>query len=130
MAALFGTQVHDASLANSLFDVYVQYKKDTRAIVSWLLSHQPMRKTSPENLSVRDLLAIAEYACAKAVAMPDIIAFHFQHAIRARAYLTKVFRKASKENLDSKATENHEFFTSRSVINPLYPAPCYRLKIM
>ncbi|KAL8933478.1 MAG: hypothetical protein Q9211_005759 [Gyalolechia sp. 1 TL-2023] len=111
---VFGTgQLHDAPMAVHLFDVYVQYKKDTRAIILWLLSHQQTDHVRSQKLSVRDLLAIAECICAKAITMPDIIAFHFRQAIAARNYLSKIFRKASTEKTVAAATENHEFFTSR-----------------
>lgn len=115
MGVFITGQVHDAPMTMHLFDVYVQYKKDTRAIIMWLLSHQQADDVRPQNVSVRDLLAIAECICAKAVPMPDIIAFHFRQAIAARTYLSKIFRKASKEETNSAAMENHEFFTSRSI---------------
>ncbi|KAL8840318.1 MAG: hypothetical protein Q9170_001402 [Blastenia crenularia] len=112
MVAMFAGQIHDASLAASLFDVYIQYKKDTKAIVSWLLSHRQRDDGRSQNLSVRDLLAMADYVCAKAVAMPDTIAFQFRQAISARTHLSKVFRQAGQGERFSAVTENHEFFTS------------------
>lgn len=120
MEVFSSSQVHDASTAAQLFDVYVQYKKDTRAITSWLLDNNSNRDACPENLSVRDLVAIAEGICAKAVAMPDIIGFHFRQAIKARNHLSKIFRRVSKDSSKSTSTENHEFFTSRSITYLLY----------
>ncbi|KAI4206809.1 MAG: hypothetical protein LQ346_000871 [Caloplaca aetnensis] len=115
MGALFGGQTHDASPTTELFRIYVQYKKDTKAIISWLLSHQRADgpTTSPGKLSVRDLLAIAERICATAVAMPDVIAFQFRQAITARSHLSKAFRRVGKASGESASTENHEFFTAR-----------------
>lgn len=126
MGALFGGQTHDASPTTELFRIYVQYKKDTKAIISWLLSHQRADgpTTSPGKLSVRDLLAIAERICATAVAMPDVIAFQFRQAITARSHLSKAFRRVGKASGESASTENHEFFTARFVIYllVLYPS--------
>ena len=112
MEAFFASRSHDASLPANLFDIYVQYKKDTRAIVLWLLSHAPS-KDAPRQLSVRDLLRMADAIRVKAVAMPEIVAFHFRQAIAARTYLTKIFRKVSNEKGAEVGDENHEFFTSR-----------------
>ncbi|KAL8934321.1 MAG: hypothetical protein Q9216_005970 [Gyalolechia sp. 2 TL-2023] len=112
MGVFTSGQVHDAPMTMHFFDIYVQYKKDTRAIIRWLLSHQQADHVRPQDLSVRDLLAIADRICTKAVTMPDVIAFHFRQAIAARTYLSKIFRRASKEDAVSAATENHEFFTS------------------
>ncbi|KAL8881211.1 MAG: hypothetical protein Q9198_001543 [Flavoplaca austrocitrina] len=100
MGAFFAgrSQRGDASPTTELFRVYVQYKKDTKAIISWLLSHQPAKSSIPlpERLSVRDLMDVADQICASAaVALPDAIAFQFRQAITARTHLTKVFRKVS-----------------------------------
>ena len=120
MGAFFAgrSQRGDASPTTELFRVYVQYKKDTKAIISWLLSHRPAKSSIPlpERLSVRDLMAVADQICASAaVALPDAIAFQFRQAITARTHLTKVFRKVSTGSRDSACTENHEYFTSRSI---------------
>lgn len=118
MGALFAGQSErgDASPTTELFKIYVQYKKDTRAIVSWLLSHRRAERptTSPGRLSVRDLIAIADQICGTAVAMPEAIAFQFRQAITARTHLSRVFRKVSKERGEFGSTETHEYFTSRS----------------
>lgn len=113
MEAFFASRQHDASSPTNLFETYVQYKKDTRAIVAWLTSHAPSRRDLPSRLSVRDLLKIADTIACKAVSMPEIVGFHFRQAIAARTYLTKVFRKASADKGWDVDTENHEFFTSR-----------------
>ena len=95
-------------------DLYIQYKQDTRAIISWLVDHGPGKyKTSPR-LSIKDLFDLVESIRTKAVEMPDIIAFHFRQAIAARTRLSKVFRKLDgRKETTSCATENHEHFTNR-----------------
>ncbi|KAL9042399.1 MAG: hypothetical protein Q9180_000626 [Flavoplaca navasiana] len=105
------SQRGDASPTTELFGLYVQYKKDTKDIISWLLSHQPAKSSIPlpERLSVRDLVAVADQICASAaIAMPDVIAFQFRQAITARTYLTKVFRKVSTGSRDLACEENHD----------------------
>lgn len=118
MGAFFAGQSErgDASPMTELFEVYVQYKKDTRAIVSWLSSHRRAERptTSAGRLSVRDLVAIADQICGTEIAMPEAIAFQFRQAITARTHLSRVFRKVSKEKGAFGSTENHEYFTSRS----------------
>ena len=68
----------------SLFDLYVQYKQDTRAIIAWLMSHGTRKYTSLKTVSIRDLIGLAEVVQRKAVMMPDTIDFHFREAIAAR----------------------------------------------
>lgn len=114
MAALLAGLTQDTALTTNLFDVYIQYKKDTRDIVSWLLSHHPTKGAGVrKRISVRDLIAIAECICAEAMDMPEVIAFQFRQAITARNYLSKAFRRVSKADGEPSSTENHEFFTSR-----------------
>ncbi|KAI4115213.1 MAG: hypothetical protein LQ345_004144 [Seirophora villosa] len=113
MAALLAGLTQDTALTTNLFDVYIQYKKDTRDIVSWLLSHHPTKGAGVrKRISVRDLIAIAECICAEAMDMPEVIAFQFRQAITARNYLSKAFRRVSKADGEPSSTENHEFFTS------------------
>ena len=113
MEALFASKTHDPLTASNLFDTYVQYKKDTRAIVAWLLNNGPREDIDKDHLSVRDLICIAETICAKAVQMPEIVAFHFRQAIAARRHLSQAFRRAEGSRADAPGTEDHEFFTSR-----------------
>ncbi|KAL9015153.1 MAG: hypothetical protein Q9173_000221 [Seirophora scorigena] len=113
MGSLLAGLTQDTSLTTNLFDVYIQYKKDTRDIISWLLSHHPDKGAGVRTrISVRDLIAIAECICAEAMDMPEVIAFQFRQAIMARNYLSKAFRRVSKADGEPSSTENHEFFTS------------------
>ncbi|KAL8647765.1 MAG: hypothetical protein Q9210_005362 [Variospora velana] len=113
MGALLAGQTHDASLTTNLFNIYIQYKKDTRDVVSWLLSHHsPKGASARTRISVRNLIAIAEHICAEATDMPEVIAFQFRQAIAARNYLSKALRRVSKADGEPLDTENHEFFTS------------------
>ena len=98
----------------SLFDLYLQYKQDTRAIIAWLISHGSGKFKNWHEISVRDLLGLAEIVQRKAVVMPDTIDFQFREAIAARAQLSKFFRTESQpEDTDDEYTVNHEFFTDR-----------------
>ncbi|KAI4274172.1 MAG: hypothetical protein L6R38_006166 [Xanthoria sp. 2 TBL-2021] len=131
MGAFFAGQSErgDASSTSELFKIYVQYKQDTRAIVSWLLSHHRAEgpTTSPGRLSVRDLIAIADQICGTAVAMPEAIAFQFRQAITARTHLSRVFRKVSKGSGESAKTfastvPNHRRLASTPVGRKTIPA--------
>ena len=100
-------------LPSNLLDVYVQYKKDTRAIIAWLVTHGPGKYKQAQRLTIRELSAVADYIRSKAIEMPDIIAFHFRQAISARSQLSKAFRKFDLKETSQVDTDNHEFFTSR-----------------
>ena len=97
----------------SLFDLYVQYKQDTRAIVAWLMSHGTSKFKNLHTISIRDLLGLAEVVQKKAVVMPDTIDFQFREAIAARTQLSNFFRTKNGLELTSDDTVNHEFFTER-----------------
>ena len=97
----------------SLFDLYVQYKKDTRAIIAWLLSHGSSKFKNLRSISTRDLLGLAEVVQKKAVVMPDTIDFQFREAIAARKQLSNFFRTESDHQVIAEDTINHEFFTER-----------------
>ncbi len=97
----------------SLFDLYVQYKKDTRAIVAWLMSHSTSKFKSLHTISISDLLGLAEVVQKKAVVMPDTIDFQFREAIAARTQLSNFFRTKTGSDLAVEDTVNHEFFTER-----------------
>lgn len=101
----------DGRIPSSLLDVYFRYKQDTRAIVAWLIGHAPSRQTRPEALSIQDLFALARVVRAKAISMPENIAFHFREAIAARRQLSKFFRKYTAG--EDEKTLNHEYFTTR-----------------
>ena len=97
----------------SLFDLYVQYKKDTKAIIAWLLSHGSGKCKNRGSISTRDLLGLAEVVQKKAVVMPDTIDFQFREAIAARKQLSNFFRTESDHQVVGEDTINHEFFTER-----------------
>lgn len=97
----------------SLFDLYLQYKQDTRAIVAWLMSHGTSKFKALNTLSIRDLIGLSEVVQKKAVVMPDIIDFQFRQVIAARTQLSEYFRTQSGPELTPGDTVNHEFFTER-----------------
>ena len=97
----------------SLFDLYVQYKQDTRAIIAWLMSHGTSKFKSLHTISIRDLLGLAEVVQKKAVVMPDTVDFQFREAIAARTPLSSFFRTKTDPGLTVKDTVNHEFFIER-----------------
>lgn len=97
----------------SLFDLYVQYKQDTRAIIAWLMSHGTSRFRSLHTISIRDLLGLAEVVQEKAVLMPDTIDFQFRQVIAARTQLSNFFRRKGGPDVTPEDNVNHEFFTER-----------------
>lgn len=103
----------DGRIPPSLLDLYVRYKQDTRAIVAWLIGHAPRRYICPEALSIRDLFALTRVVRAKAIRMPENIAFHFREAIAARKQLSNFFRKHTAGEDEDQETLNHEYFTMR-----------------
>ena len=109
----------------SLFDLYVQYKKDTSAIIAWLMSHGTSKFNNIHTISIRDLLGLAEAVQKKAVVMPDTIDFQFRQAIAARTQLSNFFRAKGGPEVAAEDTANHEFFTERRATTP-YRCPCLR----
>ena len=118
----------------SLFDTYLRYKQDTRAVVSWFLSQtefstsssptsSPSCKHHAKNIhhvSIRDLARIATKICKSSVVLPPTIAYQFREMIRARHLMSSFFRKMESEKdgrragiIGTKTTEDHEFFTTR-----------------
>ena len=97
----------------SLFDLYIQYKQDTKAIIVWLISHGTSKFKSLSTISIRDLLALAEVVKKKAVLMPDTIDFQFREAIAARAQLSSFFKTKCDPEQTAKNNLSHEFFTER-----------------
>lgn len=104
-------------IPSSLLDLYVQYKQDTRAVIAWLVSHGTSRYKGLRMLSIKDLFSLAEMVQTKAVEMPDTIDFHFREAIAARTQLSKFFRRASSQGTNDQETSNHEYFTTRWVLD-------------
>lgn len=102
-------------IPSSLIQTYIQYKKDTTAVVSWLVSHGTSKYKRLPVLSLQDLFSLADIAKAKAVEMPRTIDFQFQAAISARAHLSKWYKRVHDHygNVDQD-TCNHEHFTAWS----------------
>lgn len=100
-------------IPSGLILTYVQYKKDTRAVISWLVSHGTNKYKKLPALSLQDLLSLAEIAQAKAVEMPRTIDFQFRAAISARVHLSKWYRRVHDHygSVDQE-TCNHEHFTT------------------
>lgn len=106
-------QSKEQRIPSSLLITYVQYKKDTRAVISWLVSHGTNKQKQLSALSLQDLLGLAETAQSKAVEMPRIIDFQFRAAISARAHLSKWYRRVHDHyGNDDQETCNHEHFTT------------------
>ncbi len=74
----------EGRIPSSLLDTYVRYKRDTRAVITWLMSHGTQKLQSLKVLSIRDLVSLAALVEKKAVPMPMSIDFHFREAIAAR----------------------------------------------
>ncbi len=106
-------QTSEGRIPSSLLDLYVQYKQDTRAVITWLVSHRTSRYKHLQTLSIKDLFGLAEIVQTKAVEMPNTVDFHFREAIAARTQLSKFFRRASSQGADDQETSNHEYFTTR-----------------
>ena len=106
-------QTCDGRIPPSLLEIYVRYKTDTKAIVAWLVSHGPRKYGRPRPLTIQELFALANIVRARAVKMPENIAFHFREAIAARKQLSKFFRRTKIDEEDDQETLNHEYFTAR-----------------
>ena len=111
----------NAGMPPELFNIYLRYKQDTRAVLAWFLSHRHTTIDSSliaNQLSVRDLARIALELCKIPVIMPATIEYQFKEMIRARYLMSQLFKKAESLQADgaqisAKATEDHEFFTMR-----------------
>jgi len=106
-------QTSEGRIPSSLLDLHVQYKRDTKAVTAWLVSHGTSRYKRLRTLSIKDLFSLAEIIQTKAVEMPDTVDFHFREAIAARTQLSKFFRRVSGQGTDDQETSNHEYFTAR-----------------
>jgi hypothetical protein len=100
-------------IPSSLHSTYVQYKQDTKAVITWLVSHGTSDLKCRTTLSISDLIGLAEIVQKKAVEMPDTIDFLFREAIKARRQLSNFFRMTSSKGIDDEETLSHEHFTSR-----------------
>ena len=107
---------HCGPLHLDLYDLYVQYKQDTRAVIRWLISHGTIEQQKSSALSINDLFSLSQAACAKKVEMPDTIGFLFRKVIEARQHLSNFFKTSSADGQLDKDTQNHEHFTGRYMI--------------
>lgn len=104
-------------IPSNLLDVYVQYKQDTRAAITWLVSHGTRKYKRLQTLSIKDLFGLADIVQNKAIEMPDSIDFHFREAIAARSQMSKYFQRTMVEGTNDQDNAQHEYFTARLVIN-------------
>lgn len=101
-------------ISQDLLATYVRYKQDTRTIIAWLISHGTKKYRSLNTISIKDMFSLAETVQRKAVAMPDLIDFHFREAIAARTEISRHFRQNDKADTHNEEnTLNHEYFTTR-----------------
>ena len=108
------TLTDEGRLPSALLHTYVQYKRDTKAVIEWLVSHGASKYRKMRSLSIKDLFKLAETIKQKAVDMPESVGFHFREAITARTQLSNYFRKQSAASLGgAEETQNHEYFTTR-----------------
>ncbi len=77
------------------------------------MSHGSGKSKNSHEVSVRDLLGLAEMVQKKAVVMPDTIDFQFREAIAARRQLSKFFKADNGTEAINEDTTNHEYFTER-----------------
>ena len=81
----------NARIPSSLLDTYVRYKQDTRAIITWLMSHGTRRFKDMSAVSIRDLISLAKVVQDKAVVMPVTVDYCFREAIAARKLTSNLF---------------------------------------
>ena len=106
-------ELSEGRIPSSLIATYVQYKKDTGAVIAWLASHGTTKYRSLTALSIQDLFNLAEIVKTKAVEMPGTINFQFREAITARTSLSKWYRKVHDHHEgDDQDTCSHEHFTA------------------
>ncbi|KAL9092881.1 MAG: hypothetical protein Q9165_004299 [Trypethelium subeluteriae] len=109
-------------ISAGLFNIYLNYKHDTKAIIGWLIDHGNSRYDAPKALAIKDLVALASVVQEKAIRMPDLIHFQFQQAIKARGHLSKCFRKDDLHGANEQSTCDHEFFTAS--LKKIYTGLC------
>lgn len=103
--------INESRISPSLLETYVRYKRDTRAIIAWLMTHGARNYKRFQTVSIRDLLVFAQKIQRRGLVMPDTIHFHFREAIAARTQLSKFFRREATAGSDDRDTVNHEYFT-------------------
>lgn len=100
-------------LPSDILDVYVRYKKGTRAIIAWLLKYAPPRYAQYKKITLNELSGVAISLVGKLKELPEMIHFHFRETIDARKRLSKYFRTHVDEREEDLRTLGHEHFTSR-----------------
>ena len=100
-------------LPPDLSDVYVNYKRSTRAVIAWLCQCASINFDQSKRFSLGDLTAFAITACELRCQLPEAVDFQFRETIRAREYLSRRFRCEERHTGASTETENHEFFTKK-----------------
>ena len=101
-------------LPSDLYTLYGRYKKDTKAIVQWLIPYGTSKDKHSQALSVRDINRLAGVVSKKVSQRPEAIKYQFEAAITARRKLTKYFKERGHDN--ALVTSTHEFFTQRQVV--------------
>ena len=96
-------------LPSDLYTLYGRYKKDTKAIVQWLIPYGTSKDKESQALSVRDINRLAGVVSKKVSQRPEAIKYQFEAAITARRKLTKYFKERGHDN--ALVTSTHEFFT-------------------
>ena len=94
-----------------LHNVYVQYKQDTRAVISWLVKRGKYSSDCSSKLSVKNLYSLAETIVERSIDLPDTVDFLFGEAIKARRQLSFFFRTQS-QGADTDQNVDHEHFTA------------------
>ena len=101
-------------LPSDLYTLYGRYKKDTRAIVQWLIPYGTSKDKQSQALSVRDIKRLADKVSKKVLQRLEAIKYQFEAAITARQKLTKYFKERAHDN--ASVTSTHEFFTQRQAL--------------
>lgn len=109
-------------LPSDLFVAYVGYKKATRTITAWL-SSSLHRHGAPSSIidTIPAMRAAAESVRRQLVDVPLEIKIAFEETIKARAQLTRFFRKSQGGGVETASNASHEFFTNR--YSPRLPGP-------
>ena len=106
---------HFDSLPPDLLEVYLRYKRSTRAILQWLLQHGPEPDKPFKSVALRELETMARTVREKISYIPDTVHFYFRETISDRSKLSKYFRIQSSAATNDQATINHEHFTATQV---------------
>ncbi|KAK5447950.1 hypothetical protein LTS15_009449 [Exophiala xenobiotica] len=107
------------TLPQDLLDVYLRYKRNTRAILQWLLQHGPEPEKPVKSVTLRELETMARTVRERISSIPDILHFYFRETISDRSKLGKYFLKQSSAATKDQAIINHEHFTATQVSLPV-----------